>query len=120
MAMTDGWLAGETDAWGRPIPPPLPKLPRVPARRAWERWALVFLRGLVFVPGALLGLLIFVGLGYGGFNVIVVFAHLLWVPAAIVCWVQASVGKGGDRWTLGFIALWVLELGMMRIGSWIF
>lgn len=27
-------------------------------------------------------------------------------PAALVCWVVASVGPGGDRWTLGYVVAW--------------
>ena len=116
--MTHGRLAGETDAWGRPIPPPLPKLPRVPARRAWERWALVFLRGLVFVPGILLSLVFAYGFAHFG-NLAIVLGQLLLAPAALVCWVQASVGRGGDRWTAGYVAFWVLEVVVLRIGAWI-
>ena len=52
-------------------------------------------------------------------NLPFVLAQLLLAPAAVVCWVQASVGSGGDRWTAGYVALWVLEIVVLRIGAWI-
>ena len=112
-------LERRADSWGRTPPALSPKLPRTASMSRLEAWVWVFLRGFVFVPGALMGLALAFGLGYGGYNAVIVYAHLLWVPVAIVCWVQASCGKAGDRWTAGFVALWALELGGMRVGSWI-
>jgi hypothetical protein len=107
----------QRDAWGRPSPSPLPKLPRVAAMSRTEAWVWVVLRGFVFVPGILLALVLFVSLGFGGFNIVVVYAQLAMIPAAVVCWIQASAGRGGDRWTLGYVAVWVAELTLIWLGS---
>lgn len=69
-------------------------------------WAI--LRGLLFVPAGALALGGAVNAGYFGVNLLLVVLMLGLVPAAVVCWVQASGGKAGDWWTAGFVAAWIV------------
>ena len=118
--MVEGGSLGSPDAWGRPPADPLPRLSRVAAMSRTEFWVWVVLRGLVFVPGFLFALYFTLGLGYGGIHVGLLLAQLSLAPAAVVCWVLASVGKGGDRWTAGYVAVWVVEILTLYIGARIF
>ena len=109
----------DPDAWGRPRPPLQPALSRVAAMSPTEAWVWIVLRGFVFVPGALLALYFAFGLALAGLLPALVLAQLALVPASVVCWVKASAGKGGDWWTLGYVAFWLLEIGLLSLGAWI-
>ena len=92
----------DRDNWGRQRPVPVSGATGGQPARRGVGWAL--LRALVFVPGALLALGLTFVLGHSGLHPIVFFANLCLVSAAVVCWIQAYGGKGGDRWTLGYLA----------------
>lgn len=103
--------AGEveaTDAWGRPPAPHLP--PSGQRGTLLDRAVLAILRGFLFVPGALFALVISTNLAYFGKNMVWLLLQLAMVPASVVCWVQASRGKAGFRWTIGYLVAWVVLL----------
>ncbi len=68
------------------------------------------LRGVLFVPAALLALLTAANVGYFGGNLVLVLLMVGLVPAAIVSWVLASGSKAGDRWTLGYVVAWFVVM----------
>ncbi len=106
MGGTTSW-AGEgeaTDAWGRP---PAPHLPLSGQRgMLLDRAVLAILRGFLFIPGALFALVLSGNLAYFGENMVWLLLQLAMVPASVVGWVQASRGKAGDRWTIGYLFAW--------------
>ncbi len=103
------WRSDEdrADGWGRVRPEPVSAHPAGHRVRQGAGWTLV--RALVFVPGALFALALTYVFAHSGLHPVVVFANLCLVPAAVTCWIQASRGKGGDRWTLGYLAVLALD-----------
>lgn len=68
------------------------------------------LRGVLFVPAALLALVTAANVGYFGANIVLVLLMAALIPAALVCWVAASGGKAGDRWTVGYVVAWLVVM----------
>ena len=64
------------------------------------------LRGFLFAPAALLALVTAANVGYFGGNLVLVILMVALIPAALVCWVLASEGDAGDRWTVGYVVAW--------------
>ncbi len=94
------------DNWGRVRSDPVSADGGRAARRG-TFWAV--LRGIVFVPGALVALALTYVLGHSGLPAVFIFVNLCLVPFAVVCWIQASAGKGGDRWTFGYLVALALD-----------
>lgn len=64
------------------------------------------LRGFLFVPAGTVALGVAATIGYFGANAVLVLLTAGLAPAAVVCWAMASVGPGGDRWTVGYVVAW--------------
>ena len=92
----------DSDGWGRPRPQVPISGGERPQPRRGPLWATA--RGIVFVPGVVLTLILTFVLAHTGLHELLVYANLLLIPAAIACWVRASTAKGGDAWTLGYVA----------------
>ena len=110
-------LERRAGSWGRTPSLLSPKLPRAASMSGWKTSVWVVLRGFVFVPGALMGLALAFVLAHG-FNAVLVYAHLLWVPRRSSAGSRPPAARAA---TAGRRASWPSgpELGLMRIGSWI-
>lgn len=87
--------------------------------RSSGRLGLALLRAVVFLAGALFGLMMFLVVGsYGGgggprpIAYVFVLVPLALALAAPPCWYFALRGKAGDRWTLAYAGAWAVFLGI--------
>lgn len=115
------------DQWGRVRLPPAGTSGRAGTGReqilitdrSW--WALIIVRGTIFVGGIGLSLAATLVLPYGGLvDPVFMLAQLGLAPIAVLFWVMASLTKAGDRWTIAYICIWTTEVFVVWIGSTVF
>lgn len=104
------------DAWGRVTSPVEPVDVRPPVSRRGEAWILVLVRGLLFLGGFCYALIVAFYLGYSAAAPIGFFwAERALAPITLVFWFLASFTDAGDKWTLAYLAVCVVEGVMLSI-----
>lgn len=75
----------------------------------------IILRGLLFVPAALYALAEALAIGYFGANPWLLLLLVALVPAALLCWMLASVTEAGDLWSAGYALGWVVITNVLPV-----
>jgi len=108
-----------------PVLPPLAGAERVATAERKEAfaapgasWALIVLRGIVFVGGIFCAFSVSQFLSYNGaVDPIFILAQLSLAPTAVAFWILASLTRAADRWTLAYIGIWALEVFVALVVS---
>lgn len=75
----------------------------------------IILRGLLFVPATLFASAEALAIGYFGANLWLILFLVALVPAALLCWMLASVTEAGDLWTAGYALGWVAITNVLPV-----
>lgn len=108
----------EPDPWGRsPAAFPTSDTERGTQRRG-PVWAV--LRGFIFLPGMVISVILTYILAFTGLHFTIVLANLLFVPLAIICWIQSSVGERRDLWTAVYVGAMAFDYFLVGVAVHIF